>query len=71
MRKDGGYPMRIDATGEDGRGTTLVSYNGWRQWVLGAWKLSTERADLVPQRLRQVAVAFDPRARSCETWAAP
>lgn len=58
MRKDGGYPMHIDATGEDGRGTTLVVYNGWRQWVLGAWKLSTERADLVLPRLRQTALAF-------------
>ncbi|HBL19002.1 MAG TPA: hypothetical protein DD417_20140 [Elusimicrobia bacterium] len=53
MRNDGGYPMCIDATGEDGRGTTLVVYNPWRQWVLGAWKISTERADLVLPRLRQ------------------
>jgi len=60
MRKDGGYPMHIDATGEDGRGTTFVVYNGWRQWVLGAWKLSTERADLVLPRLRQVAHDFGP-----------
>ncbi len=58
MRKDGGYPMHIDATGEDGRGTTLVVYNPWRQWVRGAWKLSTERADLVLPRLRQTAQAF-------------
>lgn len=60
MRKDGGYPMHIDATGEDGRGTTFVVYNGWRGWVLGAWKLSTERADLVLPRLRQVAQVFGP-----------
>lgn len=60
MRKDGGYAMHIDATGEDGRGTTLVVYNGWRGWALGAWKLSTERADLVLPRLRQVAYAFGP-----------
>lgn len=58
MRKDGGYPMHVDATGEDGRGTTLVVYNGWRQWALGAWKISTERADLVLPRLRQTAQAF-------------
>ncbi len=37
--KDGGYPLHIDATGEDGRGTLFVAYSGWRQWVLGAWKL--------------------------------
>lgn len=60
MRKDRGYPMHIDATGEDGRGTTFVVYNGWRKWVLGAWKLSTERADLVLPRLRQVAHDFGP-----------
>jgi hypothetical protein len=60
MQEDGGYPMHVDATGEDGRGTTLVVYNGWRQWVLGAWKLSTERADLVLPRMRQVARAFGP-----------
>lgn len=58
MRKDGGYPMHIDATGEDGRGTTFVVYNAWRQWALGAWKISTERADLVLPRLRQTAQAF-------------
>jgi hypothetical protein len=58
--EDGGYLMNIDATGEDGRGTTFVVYNGWRHWVLGAWKLSTERADLVLPRLRQVVRAFGP-----------
>ncbi|MEW5907081.1 MAG: hypothetical protein AB1734_09935 [Elusimicrobiota bacterium] len=58
LREDGGYPMHVDATGEDGRGTALVVYNSWRQWVLGAWKLSTERADLVLPRMRQVALAF-------------
>ncbi|PIU20331.1 MAG: hypothetical protein COT18_02825, partial [Elusimicrobia bacterium CG08_land_8_20_14_0_20_59_10] len=58
MRKDGGYPMHVDATGEDGRGTSLVVYNPWRHWVLGAWKLSTERADLVLPRLQQTARTF-------------
>lgn len=58
MRKDGGYPMHIDATGEDGRGTTFVVYNAWRHWALGAWKISTERADLVLPRLQQTAQTF-------------
>lgn len=58
MRNDGGYPMHIDATGENGRGTLLVVYNAWRHWALGAWKISTERADLVLPRLRQTAQAF-------------
>lgn len=58
MREDGGYPLHVDATGEDGRGTLLVVYNAWRHWALGAWKISTERADLVLPRLRQTARAF-------------
>ncbi|MEJ2327598.1 MAG: hypothetical protein P8Y25_12630, partial [Chromatiaceae bacterium] len=32
--------------GEDGRGTLLLVMAGWRHWVLGAWKISTERAEL-------------------------
>lgn len=60
LRSDGGYLMNIDATGEDGRGTTFVAYDSWRHWVLGAWKLSTERTDLVLPRIRQVAQAFGP-----------
>ena len=39
---DGGWPLHVDATGEAGRGTVLVAIAGWRQWVLGAWKISTE-----------------------------
>ena len=58
LRNDGGYPMCVDATGEDGRGTTLVIFTPWRGWVLGAWKLSTERAELVLPRMREVAHAF-------------
>lgn len=57
--KDGGWPMHVDATGEDGRGTLLVVYAGWRGWVLGAWKVPTERTDAILPRLRQVADRFD------------
>ena len=39
--------MHVDATGEDGRGTLLLVMAGWRQWVLGAWKISTERVELI------------------------
>lgn len=45
--QDGGWPMHVDATGENGRGTLFVLIAGWRQWVLGSWKPSTERADLL------------------------
>jgi hypothetical protein len=58
MDKDGGWPMHIDATGEDGRGTLFVVYAGWRGWVLGSWKIPTERADAILPRLGQVADLF-------------
>jgi len=34
LARDGGYPLQIDATGEDGRETLLVALAGWRRWVL-------------------------------------
>jgi hypothetical protein len=55
---DGGTPWHIDATGEDGRGTLFVVLAGWRRWVLGAWKLPTERADAILPCLREVAIDF-------------
>jgi hypothetical protein len=58
LAQDGGYPMHIDATGEDGRGTLFVAYAGWLRWVLGSWKISTERAELILPRLRQTVAAF-------------
>jgi hypothetical protein len=58
--RDGGWPLHIDATGEDGRGTLLIAYAGWRRWVLGAWKIPTEHADAILPCLRQVADAFGP-----------
>ncbi len=60
LRGDGGYPLHIDSTGEAGRGTLFVSYAGWRGWVLGAWKIQTERADQLTPRLREVKDAFGP-----------
>lgn len=60
LESDGGYPLHIDATGENGRGTLLVGYAGWRRWVLGAWKIPTERADVVFPRLREVVGRFGP-----------
>jgi hypothetical protein len=58
LEADGGWPMHLDATGEDGRGTLLVVYAGWRRWVLGAWKIPTERADAILPRLRTVVECF-------------
>lgn len=58
LEKDGGWPMHMDATGEDGQGTLLVAYAGWRGWALGAWKIPTERADVVLPKLRAVEALF-------------
>lgn len=60
LERDGGYPLHFDATGEDGRGTLLVAYAGWREWVLGAWKLPTERSDQITPCLLEVAERFGP-----------
>lgn len=58
MRADGGWPMHVDATCEAGRGTLLVVYAGWRGWALGAWKVPTERADVILPRLHQIVGRF-------------
>ncbi len=58
LAADGGWPLHVDATGEAGRGTLLVVMAGWRQWVLGSWKIPTERADLVLPCLREVVRRF-------------
>jgi hypothetical protein len=56
--EDGGWPLHVDATGEDGRGTLLVAYAGWREWAVGAWKIPTERAEAILPCLRQVVRRF-------------
>lgn len=58
LEGDGGWPLHVDATGEAGRGTLLVAIAGWRQWVLGAWKISTERAEIILPCLREVIGRF-------------
>ena len=58
LEQDGGWPLHVDATGEAGRGTLLLAMAGWRKWVLGAWKISTERADLILPPLRQTVRRF-------------
>jgi len=58
LTADGGWPLHVDATGEAGRGTLLIVMAGWRRWVLGAWKISTERADLVLPCLQEVVRRF-------------
>ena len=58
LEGDGGWPLHIDATGEQGRGMVLVARTGWRGWVLDAWKIQTERADVIAAHLRSVVAAF-------------
>ncbi len=58
IESDGGYIAHMDATTEDGRGTLFVIYDSWTEWVLGAWKLSTERAELMQPCLREAVRAF-------------
>jgi hypothetical protein len=60
LEQDGGWPLHVDATGEAGRGTLLLAIAGWRRWVLGAWKISTERADLILPCLRETVRRFGP-----------
>ena len=60
LEADGGWPLHVDATGENGRGTLFIAYTGWRGWVLGAWKIPTERTDAILPRLRSVTALFGP-----------
>ena len=58
LAADGGWPLHVDATGEQGRGTLLVVYTSWRRWILGAWKIPTERSDAIVPRLMALVRVF-------------
>jgi hypothetical protein len=58
LEEDGGWPLHMDATCEDGQGTLFVPYAGWRHWALGAWKIPTERTDAVLPKLRALEALF-------------
>jgi hypothetical protein len=58
LEADGGWPLHIDATGEDGRGTMVTAWAGWRSWVLSAWKAPTERAEFIRPGIQRVAAEF-------------
>ncbi len=60
LNADGGWVLHVDATGEDGRGTLLCALSGWQPWVLGAWKIPTEREDQILPHLRSVVRRFGP-----------
>jgi hypothetical protein len=58
LENDGGWPMQVDATGENGRGTLFVVMAGWRKWVLGSWKIATERSELILPCLQDIVRRF-------------
>lgn len=58
LDSDGGWPMQVDATGENGRGTLLVVMAGWRKWVLGSWKIATEKYELIYPCLQDAVRRF-------------
>jgi len=60
LNSDGGWPLHIDATGEDGRGTMVAAFAGWRGWVLNAWKAPTERAEFILPGIQRAGAAFGP-----------
>ena len=63
IEQDGGYAEHVDATGECGTGTLFVSVDGWRKWVLGAWRLTTECVDQITPCLKETKDKFGaPRA---------
>ena len=44
MAADGGYCMHFDSTCEGGAGSLFHVISGWDNWVMGAWRQSTENA---------------------------
>ena len=60
LDSDGGWPLHIDATGEDGRGTMVAAFAGWRGWALNAWKAPTERAEFILPGIQRATAAFGP-----------
>ncbi len=63
LKGDGGTPWEVDATAEEGSGTVLIVYAGWRGWVLGAWKIATESVEQIKPQLHETAARFgDPLA---------
>jgi ElaB/YqjD/DUF883 family membrane-anchored ribosome-binding protein len=58
LKRDGGTPWHVDATGEEGSGTVLIVYAGWREWVLGTRKITTECTEQIKPLLHETANQF-------------
>ena len=58
-----GYPLHIDATGDQGRGGTFLCLSGWTGLVLHAVRIASENAsELRPAVERALATCGDPLA---------
>ena len=44
MAANGGYCMHFDSTCEKGAGSLFHVISGWDNWIMGAWRQSTENA---------------------------
>lgn len=55
---DGGYPLHIDATCDQGRGGLLVCMDGWRGWVLRSGRISSEAAEQVRPTVQETVALF-------------
>ena len=60
LHQNGRPPFWIDATGEAGRGTLFLVRGGWNQWVLGAWRLTTECSEQILPCLKQTVETYGP-----------
>lgn len=53
-----GYPLHIDATCERGKGGLFVCLDGWRSWVLGAARITSEKADSLAPLVQSTVELF-------------
>ncbi len=58
LLSDGGFVINIDATGDSGRGMLLVVFSEGRDWVLGAWRITTECSDQIEPCLDKISEWF-------------
>lgn len=60
---EGGYPLHLDATCEQGRGGLFVALDGWRGWVLAAKRIPSEKREHLESLVEQAVALFgDPVA---------
>ncbi len=58
LLSDGGFAINIDATGDSGRGMLLVIFSEGRDWVLGAWRITTECTNQIEPCLDKISEWF-------------